>query len=152
MRRLWKIFLFLLLIGMALGAGGFWVLHQRYVPREAIETSQRFISLIESGDLQEAYAMTTQDALSGSSFEAFSAKARNRIAQTVFVNRPPIQWEGVRYGFQTYGNRLRRWLAGRKLEPDSISLEFTVGAPLEVRLVSSADGKWKVSYFQTHAA
>ena len=146
------VFSALLLAGLALAGVAFWGLHQRYVPPEAIEVSRRFISLIESGNLREAYALTTQDSLSGPTFESFQVKTKNRINETVFAARPPIQWEGVRNGFQTYGNRLRRWLAGRKLDPDTLSLEFTVGAPFEVRLVSGGDGKWKISYFQTHAA
>jgi hypothetical protein len=146
------IFCTLLVGGVGLTGLAFWGLHQRYVPSEAVEISRRFISLIESGDLREAYALTTQDSLSGSTFESFETKTKNRISQTVFVSRPPIQWVGVRNGFQTYGNRLRRWLAGRKLDPDTLSLEFTVGAPFEVRLVSAGEGRWKISYFQTHAA
>jgi hypothetical protein len=148
-----KLLLFSLLLGgIALIGIAYWGLHQRYVPAEAVEISRRFISLIESGNLQEAYALTTQDGLSGATFEAFETRTRNRINQIVFKDRPPIRWVGVRNGFQTYGNRLRRWLAGRKLDPDLLSLEFTVGAPFEVRLVPSGEGKWKISYFQTHAA
>jgi hypothetical protein len=149
-----KILLFAALLVGAVGLIGaaFWGLHQRYVPPEAVEISRRFISFIESGSLREAYALTTQDGLSGPTFESFESKIKNRIGQIVVEARPPIQWVGVRNGFQTYGNRLRRWLAGRKLDPDMLSLEFTVGAPFEVRLVSSGDGKWKISYFQTHAA
>jgi hypothetical protein len=141
-----------LLGGVAVIGVIFWGLHQRYVPSEAIEMSRRFISLIESGNLREAYALTTQDDLSGSTFEAFETKTRNRINQVVFVAHPPIQWVGERGGFQTYGNRLRRWLSGRKLDPELLSLEFTVGAPFEVRLVSVGEGKWRIRYFQTHAA
>jgi hypothetical protein len=137
---------------IALVGVAYWGLHQRYVPAEAVEISRRFISLVESDNLREAYALTTQDSLCGTTFEAFETKTRNRISQIVFADRPPIQWVGVRSGFQTYGNRLRRWLARRKLDPDTLSLEFTVGAPFEVRLVSSEQGKWKISYFQTHAA
>jgi hypothetical protein len=142
----------LMLGGVGLVGATFWALHQRYVPSEAVEVSRQFIALIESGNLREAYALTTQDELSGSTFEAFETKARSRINQVVFAARPPIQWVGERGGFQTYGNRLRRWLAGRKLDRDLLSLEFTVGAPFEVRLVSVGEGKWKIRYFQTHAA
>jgi len=149
-----KTWLWLLPLAGVIGAGtaAFWGLHQRYIPPEAVETSRRFISLIESGNLREAYALTTQDELSGATFEAFETRTKNRIDQTVFSAHPPIQWVGERGGFQTYGNRLRRWLAGRKLDPNLLSLEFTVGAPFEVRLVSVGEGKWKISYFQTHAA
>ena len=149
-----KTVLFAALILGAVGLIGviFWGLHQRYVPSEAVEISRQFISLIESGNLRKAYALTTQDDLSGSTFEAFEIKARNRVDQVVFAAHPPIQWAGERGGFQTYGNRLRRWLAGRKLDPDLLNLEFTVGAPFEVRLVSVGEGKWKIRYFQTRAA
>jgi hypothetical protein len=149
-----KPLLLLLLLGglIAMGTFAFWGLHQRYIPPEAIETSRRFISLIESGNLREAYTLTTQDDLSGATFEAFETRTKNRIDQTVFVAHPPIQWVGERGGFQTYGNRLRRWLAGRKLDPNLLNLEFTAGTRLEVRLVSAGEGKWKISDFQTHAS
>jgi hypothetical protein len=151
MRTRWKILPLFLFTGIVLGILAFWALHQRYIPTDAIETSQRFISLIEAGNLREAYALTTQDALSGSTFEAFTANAQHRIDSRLGSNGTPIRWKGVHYGFQSYGNRLRRWLAGRKLDPDTISLEFDVGAPFEVRVVSSSNGKWKISYFQIHA-
>jgi hypothetical protein len=149
-----KPLLLLLLLGAVIATGtfAFWGLHQRYIPPEAVDTSRRFISLIETGNLREAYALTTQDDLSGATFEAFETRTKNRIDQIVFVAHPPIQWLGERGGFQTYGNRLRRWLAGRKLDPNLLNLEFTVGTRFEVRLVSAGEGKWKISYFQTHAS
>jgi hypothetical protein len=146
------LFAALMLGGIGLIGASFWGLHQHYVPSNAVDMSRRFISLIESGNLREAYALTTQDDLSGSTFEAFEAKTRNRINQIVFAAHPPIQWVGERGGFQTYGNRLRRWLVGRKLDPDLLSLEFIAGAPFEVGLVSVGEGKWKIKYFRTHAA
>ena len=144
----------LLLFGciIVLGAIVFWGLHRRYIPAEAVEISRRFITLIESGDLPAAYALTTQDRLSGATFEAFEARTRNEIAQAIRLTHPPVQFVGEHNGFQTYGNRLRRWLSGRKLDPETLSLEFNVGIPFEVRLVSSGDGKWKIAYFQSHAA
>jgi hypothetical protein len=149
-----KPLLLLLLLGAVIATGtfAFWGLHQRYIPPEAVDTSRRFISLIETGNLREAYALTTQDDLSGATFEAFETRTKNRIDQIVFVAHPPIQWLGERGSFQTYGNRLRRWLAGRKLDPNLLNLEFTVGTRFEVRLVSAGEGKWKISYFQTHAS
>jgi hypothetical protein len=135
-----------------LGAAAFWGLHRRYIPAEAIETSRRFIALMESGDLRDAYALTAQDRLCGTSFQAFEAKARIQLAEVVQRTHPPVEFVRESNGFQTYGNRVRRWLAGRKLDPDTLSLEFMVGTPFEVRLVSSGDGKWKIAYFQSHAA
>jgi hypothetical protein len=145
----------LLLVIMALlvlcaGAGaGYWGLHRQYVSPDAIALAERFISLIKAGNFAEAYALTTQDALPGRTLEQFESNVHHRVALDALT--ATAEWRGVKGGFQTYGNRLRRWLAGRKLDPDSIGLEFEAGSPVEIRLISSPDGKWRVTYFQTHA-
>jgi hypothetical protein len=140
----------LLVLG-GLGCAGFWGLHQRYVPPNAIAQAEHFLSLIKSGDFAGAYSLTTQDALAGRTLEQFQSNVRHRVAVDSLNEKQTIEWRGVRGGFQTYGNRLRRWLAGRKIDPDSIGLEFEAGSPVEIRLVSSPDGKWRVTYFQSHA-
>lgn len=138
-----------LLILCGLAGAGYWGLHRQYVPPDAIAVAERFVSLIKAGNFAEAYSLTTQDALPGRTLEQFEANVQRRVA--VDALKPTVEWRGVKGGFQTYGNRLRRWLAGRKVDPDSIGLEFEAGPPLEVRMVSSPDGKWRVTYFQTHA-
>jgi hypothetical protein len=143
------IFLVALLALGGAGAAGYWGLHQRYVPPAAIALAEHFLSLIKAGNFTEAYSLTTQDALSGRTLEQFQANVRHRVAVDALTQT--VQWRGVHGGFQTYGNRLRRWLAGRKIDPDLIGLEFDAGSPVEVRVVSSPDGKWRVIYFQTHA-
>jgi hypothetical protein len=112
---------------------------------------ERFLSLIKAGNFAEAYSLTTQDAMSGRTQEQFESNVRHRVAIDSLIQKQTIEWRGVHRGFQTYGNRLRRWLAGRKVDPDIIGLEFDAGSPVEVRVVSSPDGKWRVAYFQTHA-
>lgn len=143
----------ILALGLAvvcvLGAAAYWGLHQRYVPPDAIAQAERFLSLIKAGNLPEAYSLTTQDALAGRTLEQFESNLRHRLAVEALT--PTVQCRGERGGFQTYGNRLRRWLAGKKLDEDKISLDFEAGTPVEVRLLSSPDGKWRVIYFQTHA-
>ena len=138
-----------LLILCGLAGAGYWGLHRQYVPPDAIAVAERFVSLIKAGNFAEAYSLTTQDALPGRTLEQFEANVQRRVA--VDALKPTVKWRGVKGGFQTYGNRLRRWLAGRKVDPDSIGLEFEAGPPLEIRMVSSPDGKWRVTYFQTHA-
>ena len=138
-----------LLILCGLAGAGYWGLHRQYVPPDAIAVAERFVSLIKAGNFAEAYSLTTQDALPGRTLEQFEANVQRRVA--VDALKPTVEWRGVKGGFQTYGNRVRRWLAGRKVDPDSIGLEFEAGPPLEVRMVSSPDGKWRVTYFQTHA-
>jgi hypothetical protein len=147
------LFLILALLILCIGAAvGYWGLHQRYVPPEAIATAERFLSLVKAWNFTEAYSLTTQDAMSGRTQEQFEANVHRRIGSVLSNENSTAEWRGVRNGFQTYGNRLRRWLAGRKIDPDSLSLEFSVPSPLEIRLVLSPEGKWKVSYFQVHAA
>jgi hypothetical protein len=128
---------------------GYWGLHRQYVPPEAVASAERFLSLIKAGNLAEAYSLTTQDALPGRTLEQFESNVHRRVAVDALT--ATVQWRGVKGGFQTYGNRLRRWLGGRKLDPDSMGLEFEAGPPVEIRVVSSPDGKWRVTYFQTHA-
>ena len=140
--------LVLLILGGAAGAG-YWGLHRQYAPPDALSLAERFLSLLKAGNFTEAYSLTTQDALPGRTLEQFESNVHRRVAVDALT--ATVEWRGVRGGFQTYGNRLRRWLAGRKMDPDSIGLEFQAGSPVEVRLVSSPDGKWRVTYFQTHA-
>lgn len=140
-----------LVVLCALAGAGYWGLHQRYVPPEAVASAQRFLALVKAGNFAEAYSLTTQDAMSGRTEEQFEANVRGRIGTVLGNENSVAEWRGVRNGFQTYGNRLRRWLAGRKIDPDGVSLEFNVPAPLEIRLVSLPEGKWKISYFQVHA-
>src|SRR5260370_41179373 len=103
------LFVALLLGGVAFIGVSFWGLHQRYVPPKAIEMSRRFISLIESGNLREAYTLTTQDDLSGPTLEAFETKTKSRIDQIVFTARPPIQWVCVQGWVHTTCAALRRF-------------------------------------------
>jgi hypothetical protein len=138
-----------LLILCGLTGAGYWGLHRQYVPPDAIAVAERFVSLIKAGNFAEAYSLTTQDALPGRTLEQFEANVQRRVA--VDALKPTVERRGVKGGFQTYGNRLRRWLAGRKVDPDGIGLEFEAGPLLEIRMVSSPDGKWRVTYFQTHA-
>ena len=138
----------LLILGGVAG-GGYLGLHRQYVSPDAIALAERFLSLIKAGNFTEAYSLTTQDALPGRTLEQFESNVHRRVAVDALTST--ANWRGVKGGFQTYGNRLRRWLGGRKLDPDSIGLEFEAGPPVEVRMVSSPDGKWRVTYFQTHA-
>ena len=144
-----RILALVLLALCLLGGVGYWGLHQRYVSPDAVALGERFLSLVKAGNLADAYSLTTQDALPGRTLEQFESNLHRRVAVEALTAK--VEWRGVHGGFQTYGNRLRRWLAGRKIDPDSIGLEFEAGSPVEIRVLSSPDGKWRVTYFQTHA-
>jgi hypothetical protein len=148
-RRVLLFGLVLLVIAVLAVGAGYWGLHRQYVPPDAVGLAERFISLIRAANYAEAYSLTTQDALPGRTLEQFESNVHRRVAVDALT--ATVELRGVKGGFQTYGNRLRRWLAGRKVDPDSIGLEFRAGSPVEVRVISSPDGKWRVTYFQTHA-
>src|SRR6201997_5345580 len=136
-----------LLILCGLAGAGYWGLHRQYVPPEAIASAERFLSLIKAGNFAEAYSLTTQDALPGRTLEQFESNVHRRLAVEALTSK--VEWRGVKGGFQTYGTRLGRWLGGRKVDPDSMGLEFEAGSPVEVRGGSSPDGKWRITYFKT---
>ncbi len=55
--------------------------------------------------------------------------------------------------FQSYGNRLRRWINGESVDQTEANVDFSVGGvPFKVGLVRSKDGRWRVRNFQSHAA
>jgi hypothetical protein len=125
--------------------------HSRYVSRAPIDLSRNFIALIEAGDLGGAYLLTDQKADVGSTVADFEANIRYQLAIDVFPANRPIELIGTQGGFQSYGNRLRRWVTGRKTDPDQVNVDYFVGLPFEVSLRSNDRGEWRITYFQSHA-
>jgi hypothetical protein len=124
--------------------------HLSYVPRAPIEISRNFVDLIQAGDLGGAYVLTNQKAAVGRSLAAFEANIRHQLAVGESPTNRPIKLIGT-HSFQSYGNRLRRWLMGRKIDPDQVSVDYFIGLPFEVRLRSNDTGEWRITYFQSHA-
>jgi hypothetical protein len=122
----------------------------RYLPREPLEISRNFIDLIQAGDLDRAYLMTDRGAAVGPTLAAFQANIRRQLGVDLFPMRRPVELIGV-HGFQSYGNRLRRWIMGRKIDLDQVTCDYFVGLPLEVRLRSDDRGRWQITFFQSHA-
>jgi len=122
-----------------------------YVPRAPLEISRNFIDLIQAGDLGGAYLLTDQGAAVGSTLSAFEANIRRQLRIDVFPTDRPVELIGTRGGFQSYGNRLRRWILGRKIDPDQVNLDYFFGPPFEIRLRSNEIGEWRITFFQSHA-
>jgi hypothetical protein len=87
----------------------------------------------------------------GSTLAAFEAKIRGQLPIDTFPTSPAAELIGSRSGFQSCGNRLRRWVFGHKIDPDIMSVDYVLGAPFEIRLTSDDQGQWRISYFQSHA-
>jgi hypothetical protein len=63
-----------------------------------------------------------------------------------------VELIGIRGGFQSCGNRLRRRMFGRKIDPDSINIDHIVGGhPFQTRLTSDDRGQWRITFFESHA-
>ena len=123
-----------------------WVVPAR--PRAAIQVAQSFVEDLRSHELEQAYQLTTQQAEVGRSLEEFQNVVRQQW--------PAIPPASVRFlearPRQAYGNRLRRWWRGQKMDPPQAWLEFTVdGMPFQVRARRMDGGGWKVDFFESHA-
>ena len=122
-----------------------------HVPRVPLEISRNFVDLIEAGDLRAAYLLTNQKASVGRTLAAFEANIRRQLFVDTFPTGRPIEMIGIRSGPQSYGNRLRRWIMDRKIDPDQVSVDYIFGLPFEIRLMSDASGNWQIIFFQSHA-
>ena len=137
--------------GIVLSAGGFYALsHWRYVPPQPLAIARRLIDLVQAGDLAEAYRPTAARGAVGGTLAAFEGNIRRQMGIGAFPTRRGVVMIGVTSGPQTYGHRLRRWLAGRKLDPDEVSVDYFVGLPFEIRLAFEPGG-WRIVAFQSHA-
>ncbi len=136
-----------LLAAVVLGAG----LLLRMIsaqPRSAIKTAQSFVDGLRDGKLQQAYQLTTRRDEVGGSLAEFQAVVRQQWPATAPAS---VRFKEAR-PFQSYGNRLRRWLHGREADPPQLWLEFSVdGVPFTVREARAGGGEWKVDYFESHA-
>ena len=133
-------------------ATGFGLTARTHVPAAAIDVANSFIDRIKVGDLQAAYRLTGQDAAVGASLSEFDARLRRQLAINAFPLRRAATFVGIRGGGQSYGNRLRRWIMGRKIDPDVVDLDYSFGLPFEIKLASDERGGWHVVFFQSHAA
>ena len=117
-------------------------------PGAAVQRAHHFVRFLQVGAWEQAYALTDQQTAVGKTLGDF-----RRLVARQWPGTPPasVRLLSVR-PFQSYGNRWRRWAAGREVEQTVLHLEFTVdGVPFEVRERYAGHGEWKVNYFQSHA-
>ena len=143
--------IFLVLITMSATGSGYLLSRSNCLPDAPLAISRNFIDLVRAGELDRAYQLTDRRISVGSTLAAFEAKIRDQLPVNTFPTSPAAELIGGRSGFQSCGNRLRRWVSGRKIDPDIMSLDYVFGAPFEVRLTSDDQGQWRISYFQSHA-
>jgi hypothetical protein len=150
MRMKWMVY-GLVAGALAMAGAGLGLARTSCVPDGPLTLSRQFIDFVQAGELERAYLLTDRGALVGRSSAAFEARVRGQLRIDRFPTHRAVDMIASRGGFQSCGNRLRRWLSGRKVEPDQISVDYLVGPPFEIRLVSDNKGQWWVVFFQSHA-
>ncbi len=106
--------------------------------------------MVQAGDLSKAYLLWEQRGFVGATPAEFDAKIRHEWGIESFPTHRSVEMLGITSGPQSYGNRLRRWLLRRKLDPTQISVDYLVEIPFEVRLAPD-QGSWRIVYFQSQA-
>jgi hypothetical protein len=135
---------------LAIGAAYF-LTRLRHQPDEPLQISRNFVDLVQAGDLDAAYRLTDRGTSVGSTPAAFEVNIRRQLGIDAFPTHRPVALIGARGGDQSCGNRLRRWIMGRKIDPDQVSVDYVAGPPFEVRLRSDGVGGWRITFFQSHA-
>ena len=132
---------------MLVAAAAFAVIVARepHWPTEAVRVASTYVHALQNDDDIRALAMT---GLSGSVRDRFALDSHRQLCartpMTVVSTHPP----------QTVGNRWRRWLSDRPIEPDVITVRLEnrdVPCLLAVSVRPRPQGGWQVSGFQSTA-
>lgn len=154
-RFLWTV----LILGL-----GMYALQQPHTPREQLAIAVRFIEAVRRHDFSTAYGMTTGGVLVGVTMSDFQRLIeREGLGRVATDSHVEMRLNRIA-PFQSYGNRLRRFLTWREVDPDSYRIDHVLtvsGAqpqilpsqilPFEVRLIRGKDHLWRIDFFQVHA-
>jgi hypothetical protein len=126
-----------------LAVGGFVWLKAEHRQLEAISQAQKFVDLVQTKKLNEAYQMTLKNELVGKMDVDFATIVQRQICR--------LDKQTTTFPFQSNGNRMRRWLSGRPIEPPEVTVEFEGSCLFGVTMRFVESGVWKVYHFQSHA-
>jgi hypothetical protein len=135
--------LFVLSCLIALGAGGLFWLKTEYKPQDAITQAEVFVFLLKTEKFDEAFDLTLKNELTGRTLAAFEAVAKRQFCA--------LDKTTTTFPFQSNGNRWRRWLQGRVVDPLEVTVEFTGSCLFSVTLHNLSPRNWKIYFFQSHA-
>jgi hypothetical protein len=141
----------LVLITLAVAGAGYGLSRFSCSPDAPWTISRNFVDLVQAGKIADAYALTDRRRSVRPDLATFDANIRHQLAIDAFPTHRNVEISGNYTGFQSCGNRLRRWIPGRKVDPDQISIDYDVGLPFEIRLTSDDNGHWRIIFFQSHA-
>ncbi len=120
-----------------------WWLRAAHFPVQAVQVAHTFVLHLEAQRYPQAYALAVAGGGVGRSVEQFETFAKSqRCSATRIVSTFP---------YQSNGNRLRRWWAGRSVDLDEVVVEFDGACLLGVKVQRNASGAWRVVRFASHA-
>lgn len=129
--------------GLTVSLGVAWLV--RPAPqRAARRVSDAFVRLCHEKRYEEAYALTVKTGYAGASIDDFAARVQKEYfdaSPRFLYTHPP----------QTNGNRLRRRILNRRVDPERLAVEYGGGCLLGVHLLMTGTGDWKVYKFGCHA-
>lgn len=126
----------------AVAAATIW-LRAGYAQNQPRQIAADFQRLLKSGQFQAAFQLSVQHG-----FVGHTAAELETIARRQCLDAKQFKYT---FPFQSNGNRLRRWLAGKEVEIEQVSVELEGPCLLEIRLKHMAGNEWRVVYFASHA-
>jgi hypothetical protein len=118
-----------------------------YRQNAAKNIAYSFIKLLETNKINEAYELTVKGSYIGDTISDFR---NNSDVVAIQIKNAPIIFYGLRPA-QTYGNRLRRWIYNRNIDPDILYFEYSVGKiPVSI-IMKKNNEKWNVYRVEIHA-
>jgi hypothetical protein len=131
-----------LALGLALLGAWAW-LRSQYVAQEQIELAERFVELLRSQRLAEAYELTMKTRMELPTKEDFAEFAPRQICGAFKLVEV--------FPFQSNGNRLRRRITGREVEIPELDIQYMGECAFRVTIRRDAAQKLKVYKFGSHA-
>ncbi|EMO20916.1 hypothetical protein LEP1GSC168_0473 [Leptospira santarosai str. HAI134] len=122
----------------------------QYKPTEAMSVSDDFLNRIATNKLDQAYALTNENAIVGTTFDQFQTNVRR---EWWIRDNSNCDFE-IKSIFpeQSYGNRLRRYLKnGKHIEPALLIFGYEPCGDFQILLRQNRNGQWKVVNFQRRA-
>jgi hypothetical protein len=123
---------------------GAWAwLRKQYEAKEQIELAERFVELLRSQRLAEAYELTMKSRMELPTTEKFAEFAPRQLCGKFKLVEV--------FPFQSNGNRLRRRITGREVEMPELDMQYMGDCAFRVTIRRDAAQQLKVYKFGSHA-
>ena len=131
-------------IALCLLVIGAWTwLKQQHPAREQTQLAEKFVGLLKSHRIAEAYELTMKTRMDLPTNEDFAVFAPRQICGTFKMVEV--------FPYQSNGNRLRRLMSGHEVEMPEMNVQYQGDCAFRVTMRRDTEYKWKVFKFGSHA-